>query len=261
MIRSQLIVVILLMIGTELSAAEPLQPTSARPYVWIVDGAGDLKGCSNAFTQTNAAECEPFELTVFPWSHGHRRLLLDQMDHRHAKEKGFLLACKLLEARKAEPGRRIVLVAHSAGCAVALAAGCALPRDTIDRMILLAPSVSSGYDVRPALMSAREGIDVFCSERDRIALGLVMRVVRTVDTMRSSAAAGRHGFQPKPANSFTDEERLRLRHHFWSPELAWTGHNGRHHGMHAPPFIKTYLFPLLVKSESTTIVHQTRGEP
>jgi len=232
-------------------AAEP-----ARPLVFVVDGAGDLKGCSTALALTNADEGCPVELTVFPWSHGHRRLLLDQFDHKHAKEKGAALAEKLAETRRLDPQRRLVVVAHSAGCAVALAACSALPCDAVDRVVLLAPSVSKDYDVRPALKAAREGFDVYCSERDWIALGLVLRVVRTTDRLRSAAAAGRYGFQPK---ALAEEESPRLRNHFWSPDLAWTGHNGRHHGMHAPLFLKTYLFPLF--SDRDVALRGVKGAP
>jgi hypothetical protein len=27
--------------------------------------------------------------------------------------------------------------------------------------------------------------------------------------------------------------------------VAWTGHTGGHHGVHAPEFVKAYLMPLL----------------
>src|SRR5690349_5002949 len=48
--------------------AEP----DSRPLVWIVDGAGDLKGCSNALSHANVLAGNPLELSAFPWSHGYR---------------------------------------------------------------------------------------------------------------------------------------------------------------------------------------------
>src|SRR5438477_307485 len=71
--------------------------------------------------------------------------------------------------------------------------------DAIDRLILLAPSVSTGYDVCPALTAAREGVDVFCSKKDWVALGFVVRVVGTTDRFWSGSAAGRYGFQARAA--------------------------------------------------------------
>ena len=123
-----------------------------------MDGAGDLRGCSSALTKANVRGGLPVELSVFSWSHGFPRLLMDHADMAHARSQGKKLAQKIAERRAVEPGRRVVLVAHSAGCAVALAAADAMPPDAIDRLILLAPSVSTGYDIRPALRAAREGV-------------------------------------------------------------------------------------------------------
>ena len=214
----------------------PTEATDTRPLLWVVDGAGDLRGCSNALSQTNILAGNPVELSVFAWSHGYRRLLLDQVDTIHAKSQGARLAAKIQQRAKEEPGRRVVVVAHSAGCAVALAAGDCLPADSIDRMILLAPSVSTKYDLRSSLAAAREGIDVFCSKKDWVALGVCTRLVGTTDQGRVPAA-GRHGFRVA--------EPDRLRQHFWSSELAWTGNTGGHYGTHSPAFLQVYVFPLI----------------
>ena len=219
--------------------AEP----DARPLVWVVDGAGDLKGCSNALSQANVLAGGTIELSVFPWSHGYRRLLLDQTDWDHAKAQGERLAAAIRSRKEREPGRRVALVGHSAGCAVALAACDVLPPDAIDRAILLAPSVSTGYDLRPALAATKEGLDVFCSRKDWVALGFVVRVVGTTDT-GSGLAAGRFGFQPKGEVALDPAVHTKLRQHFWSAEQARTGHTGGHHGMHSPGFVHAYLFPL-----------------
>ena len=152
---------------------------------------------------------------------------------------------EILERKAAEPGRRVVLIAHSAGCAVALAACDELPIDAVDRVILLAPSVSTGYDIRPTLWSAKEGVDVFCSKKDWVALGFVVKVVGTTDNFWSGSAAGRLGFKPKKTNGLAELETSRLRQHFWSPDVAWTGNTGGHHGVHAPLFVQTYLMPLM----------------
>ena len=226
------------------AAAASESRAGERPLVWVLDGAGDLKGCSNALGSVNVPAGEPVELAVFPWSHGYRKLLKDQIDTNHARVQGAKLAEAIRAKRAEEPGRRTVVVGHSAGCAVALAACDVLPPDSVDRVRLLAPSVSTEYDIRPTLRAAKEGVDVFCSTKDWVALGFVMRVVGTTDT-RSGSAAGRWGFQPKGPATLAADETVRLRQHFWSQDVAWTGHTGGHHGMHAPEFVKTFLMPLL----------------
>jgi pimeloyl-ACP methyl ester carboxylesterase len=223
----------------------PLPVADNRPLVWVLDGAGDLKGCSNALAGANVLAGNPVDIEVYPWSHGYRRLLMDQIGMNHAREQGVRLAAAILERKVREPGRRVVVVGHSAGCAVALAAGDVLPMDAVDRFMLLAPSVSTSYDIRPSLWAAKEGIDVFCSKKDWVALGFVVRVVGTTDNFWSGAAAGRWGFKQKRPNTLLDAEAARLRQHFWSEELARTGHDGGHHGMHAPEFVKAYLLPLM----------------
>ena len=230
--------------GRVVTARARFAQIDTRPLVWVVDGAGDLKGCSNALALANRQAGETAELSVFLWSHGYRQLYRDQTDWAHAKTQGTRLAAAIRERAAREPNRRVVLVAHSAGCAVALAAGDALPPDSIDRTILLAPSVSAGYDLRPSLWAAREGVDVFCSHKDWVALGFVVRVVGTADHGRGSAA-GRVGFRPKGASALDVATNTRLRQHFWSADQKWTGHNGGHHGMHSPAFVLAYLFPLI----------------
>jgi hypothetical protein len=196
---------------------------------------------------------EPVELVPFSWSHGYRRLLQDQIDMTHARAQGAKLAQAIQERKAKEPGRRVVVVAHSAGCAVAVAACDLLPMDAVDRVLLLAPSVSTGYDIRPTLWSAKEGVDVFCSKKDWVALGFVVRVVGTTDKFWSGSAAGRWGFRPKGSNALAELEAARLRQHFWSQDVAWTGHTGGHHGVHAPVFVQSYLIPLMTGSPAPAL--------
>ena len=87
-------------------------------------------------------------------------------------EEGQRLACRVTALRQASPAAEVYLVGHSAGCAVVLAAAESLPPGGVNRIILLAPSASLDYDLRPALRCARGGIDVFYSDRDVAYLGL-----------------------------------------------------------------------------------------
>jgi hypothetical protein len=221
-----------------LAAPQPAA-TDSRPLVWVLDGAGGRHGCSQALSQANVLLGNPVEVAVFPWSHGSGRLLLDQVDAAHARMQGARLAERIVDRSKHEPKRRIAIVAHSAGAGVALAAGDALPRDGIDRLILLAPSVSTRYDLRSSLAAAREGVDVFYSRKDWLALGVATRLVGMTDR-RWAPAAGRWGFRPQPC------EPDKLRQYCWTPDLAWTGNTGGHYGTHSQVYLQVYVFPLLV---------------
>src|SRR5262249_54192730 len=109
---------------------------------------------------------------------------------------------------------------------------------------LLAPAVSSTYDLRPALRSARYGIDVFTSERDFLILGAGVGVVGTTDR-RWEAAAGRVGFQPVAETP--DDAALygKLRQHPWDTSVAWTGNTGGHFDTYETRFFEAYVMPLL----------------
>ena len=98
-------------------------------------------------------------------------------------------------------GSHLAGVAHSAGSLVALTAVEAAPPGSVDRLILLAPAVSSEYDLRPALGNVRQGIDVLRSYRDQWYLGVGAYLVGTTDR-RWEAAAGRVGFEPARRDAF-----------------------------------------------------------
>lgn len=215
----------------------------ARALVWVLDGAGDLRGCSTSLSKT-FADSPRLELHQFHWSHGYRRILLDQTDYIHARKQGERLAEAILD--QAKSGRRLVIVAHSAGTAVALAAAEKLPPGSIDRLVLLAPSVSTKYDPRPAAKACKEGIDVFCSDKDVWALGVAMKLVGTTDSRQSSQAAGRFGF-----DGIADD---RIRQYFWDKDWSVLGHTGGHYGCYAPNFARTQLLPLFLGSSSNSTV-------
>ena len=125
-----------------------------------------------------------------------------------------------------------------------LAAAEGLPPGSVERIILLAPAVSTDYNLRPALRTACKGIDVFYSERDTLALGLGVGIVGTTDR-RWSPAAGRVGFQPCPQ---TTEDAIlfgKLRQHPWDPTVIWTGNNGGHYATYQPCYLRYYVLPLL----------------
>ncbi len=224
-------------------AAQPPQGL-AHGIVFIANGAGDFRTVSSKFTQTIAEQQLPLAVETVVWSRGYGRYVLDQVDHCNHIENGRRLACRITAYRRHYPWLRIYLVGHSAGAAVVLAAAEHLPPNTLDRIVLLAPSVSPDYDLRPALASARDGIDAFVSDRDRIILGLAMRIVGTTDR-RHGPAAGRVGFRPVVATPCDTALYTRLRVHRWDPAVSWTGHAGGHYGSNRAAFLRAYVLPLL----------------
>jgi pimeloyl-ACP methyl ester carboxylesterase len=211
--------------------------------VFCADGAGGYCGTSSALREAFACQRIPLLVEMVDWSQG-LGIAPDHFNWQNVEVEGQRLARRVLAWRAAYPGQPVYLIGHSAGCAVVLfAAGC-LPPDSVDRIVLFAPSVSADYDIRPALASARLGIDAFISRRDWVALGIGTRLFGTTDR-RWSAAAGRVGFRPQGNCPGDAALYARLRQHPWHPCQAWTGNEGGHYGSYTPGFLNAYVLPLL----------------
>ncbi|MCI0456083.1 MAG: hypothetical protein L0Z62_03765 [Gemmataceae bacterium] len=231
-----------LCLGALVGAADGQQP--AQGIVFVANGSGDFRTLSRTLTQAVAEERLPLAVEPVLWSHGHGRYILDHINHCHHIEMGRRLAVQVAAYRRHYPWLRIYLVGHSAGTAVVLAAAEHLPPGTVDRILLLSPSVSPDYDLRLALACAREGIDAFVSEHDRVILGLAMRVVGTADR-KWGPAAGQVGFRPVVATATDSTMYCRLRVRHWHPSQNWTGHYGGHYGNSRVNFLRAAVLPLL----------------
>jgi pimeloyl-ACP methyl ester carboxylesterase len=226
-------------------ATEAKASTSSRQALVIVlDGAGGFEAASRTMQKT-AAECNmPLEVVGFHWTHGYLRVFSDQMHASHIRQQGQKLAEFLLTCRQQAPDRPIYLVGHSAGCGVALVAAEALPPNTLKRIVLMAPAVSAKHDLRAALRSSCQGIDVFISNHDWCCLGIGVMLAGTTDRYWLSGAAGKIGFRPVPSCPEDEALYAKLRQYPWNPCLKWTGHRGGHYGAYQPGFLCAFVFPL-----------------
>jgi pimeloyl-ACP methyl ester carboxylesterase len=245
------IVLVLLLAGSAGCATAPHRACTpavvggGRGVIFVADGAGGFGATSDTFRKAVDEQMLPLQVVTVDWSHGSGRIVADQVDWCHSVIEGRRLAGQVGMLRQQWPGGEIYLVGFSAGCGVILQAAEALPGDCVDRVLLLSPSVSADYDLRPALRASRQGIDVFYSERDLWQLGIGISIVGTADRCWR-AAAGRVGFRPvvgTPADAHL--YAARLRQHPWDPSVAWTGNYGRHYDSYHKPFLKAYVLPLL----------------
>jgi pimeloyl-ACP methyl ester carboxylesterase len=221
-------------------------PPQATSIVFCADGAGGFSATTETLRETARAARLPIRVEMIDWSHGRWRVWMDHLHHANIVEKGRILAVQLRQWRAQQPGLPIHLVGHSAGCAVVLAAAEEMPAGSLERIVLLAPSVSSCYDLRPALASTRQGIDVFSSRSDWFVLGFGMRISGTTDR-RWTSAAGRVGFEPVGTTPADAALYTRLHQHFWEPSQAWTGNRGGHYGSFEEKFLRAYVLPLLTE--------------
>jgi pimeloyl-ACP methyl ester carboxylesterase len=218
--------------------------SETRGIVFAADGAGDFHATSLSLCRV-VSDCSlPLRVQPFEWSHGFGRIFADQIDHAHARAAGCQLAAQVEAYHRACPEHAIYLVGHSAGSLVVLTAAEALPPGTVERIVLLAPSVSAGYDLRPALCHAREGIDVFYSPRDWWFLGVGTTLVGTADG-GWHCPAGRIGFRPLEETPEDGVLYSKLRQHAWHPCVEWAGNHGGHYGGYQPDYLRAYVLPLL----------------
>jgi pimeloyl-ACP methyl ester carboxylesterase len=215
--------------------------------VFVADGSGDFRTTSRMLCEAVRACGAPLCVETFVWSHGYGRMLVDHADHCHHLEEGQRLAALVAAARQSCPERGVYLVCHSSGSAVVLAAAEAAPPSSIDRIVLLAPAVACDYDLRPALRSVRQSIDVFISRRDIGALGVGTGIAGTSDR-RWSAASGRVGFAPILTCPGDELLYAKLRTHPWDRCVVWTGNRGSHYGTLEQGFVRAYVLPLLSRS-------------
>jgi pimeloyl-ACP methyl ester carboxylesterase len=229
------------------SSAPPADAPEAKAIVFAVDGAGNFQGSSTALRDYVQSDGLPLHVHTFEWSHGYRRIFADHLDQEHARLSGERLAQEIACYKQQQPESAlpIHIVAHSAGCQVALRAAEYLPLDSIECMVLLAPSVSADFEIRPALRCSRKGVEVFHSRRDRAYLGLGMLLFGTGDHKRT-AVAGRVGFSV-PCDPGPDAALYtRLHQHPWDPSISWTGYTGGHFNIYEAGYLRAAVAPLLL---------------
>jgi hypothetical protein len=225
----------------------PVPP--AQAIVFTADGIGGYGVTTRAFQRIAEQDQLPLHVEMVAWSHGYGRAFADHVGYGHARTQGQKLAAEIacyLRPQGEGPPLPVYLVAHSGGSAVVLAAAEFLPPNSVERIILMAPSISADYDVRPALRCARSGVDVFHSRLDWAYLGAGVAMLGTADR-RWTAAAGRVGFRV-PASPCPEDAALytRLHQHSWDESIRWTGHTGGHFDCHNPTFLRAYVVPLLL---------------
>jgi len=170
--------------------------------------------------------------------------LVNQRDEGRNRRMARGLADRIVAYRVSYPGGAVFLVGHSGGTAVAVWAAEALPDgQQIDGIVLLASSLSPGYDLSKALRRTRGGIVNFRSERDSALLGAGTTLFGTMDG-KHTEAAGKVGFSV-PESGQTGGAYQGFSEIRWNSAMAKTGHDGGHFGCLATRFVSSYVAPLV----------------
>jgi hypothetical protein len=170
--------------------------------------------------------------------------LLNLRNETRNRQRARELAEKIADYKQAYPNRPVFLVGQSGGGAMAAWVSESMPPGChLDGVILLAASLSPGYELDEALINSRRGIVNFYSSRDWILLGLGTTTIGTMDSVHT-VSAGAKGFELPPE---ARRQRLyeRLYQIPWSSDMADTGNHGTHMTSGGSRFVAVYVAPLV----------------
>lgn len=187
-------------------------------------------------------------IEVFAWQSVVGGTLRDQMDRTRNEDQARRLAQRIQDYLAEFPGRRVNLVALSAGTGVVAWALEALPPECrVGTVVFLGSSLSRPYDLTPALERLDGRLYCFYSSRDPI-LRYGVPVTGPVDRESGQAdAAGLYGFllPPRAGDHTRNLYRQRLRNRPYKSAYAHYGYHGLHTDSTSPRFIAKVVVPLL----------------
>ena len=214
---------------------------AGRTFVLTVDGAGGYSTLANNLRKVYLEMQYPgFRAPILrpiSWSTGN--IVEDYQSRRLHLAGATAMLREIQQIRQTSPASRIVLIGYSAGASVVLAATEQLPPSTVDRVILLGPTVASYYDLRPTLRASKMGVDVFFIPDDQF-LETLQDVLGAPYDDPGTTVAGTTGFRfPNSRQAGVDPVFGKLRQ-YPMPNLPW-----EHFGTARPDFLRTYVVPMI----------------
>jgi pimeloyl-ACP methyl ester carboxylesterase len=221
----------------------------AQGYTIVLPGIEGASVFNSNIAQGLVAGGVPTAIEVDDWTTGCSPLFLYHLQ-AHARNRGHAqrLADKIVAYQDQYPGRPVNLIGHSGGGAMALMTLEALPPGrSAHCVVLIAPAISPGYDLRTALSRVEAGVWNFHSPYDGLFLVAGTAVFGTIDR-RHTSSAGAFGFK-LPAELSPAEAQLyeaRLRQVPFDKTMMRRGNLGGHFGATAIPFVRHHIAPLLL---------------
>ncbi len=159
---------------------------------------------------------------------------IDQVNIGANKLRAVILASKIEDYLRRQPGNEVNIIALSAGTGIAIWAVESLSSPfKVNNLILLGSSLSNNYDMRKALPNIKGKVYVYYSSHDEVLSGAV-RAIGTVDR-GGSESAGLTGLHPPGG---TRGKIVNIR---WRPQYERFGWTGSHTDATSEPFVRRYL--------------------
>ena len=179
-------------------------------------------------------------------------MLLNQMDVLGNRAAGKRIAQMIEQYEDAYPGRPVYIIGHSGGGGVAVFAAEELSKEyKIDGLVLLAASISDGYNLTKALNNCRNGIVNFYNPSDGGLLGVGTTLMGNVDGARG-AAAGLNGFIKQPNKLY----QIKV-----TDSMTAASGGGSHDAATRPRFVATYVAPWVLSSRWPPAATTTNYNP
>lgn len=215
---------------------------------WFVGGAGSVGNVVGTFDVPKGLRAARYRgaIEVFGWQSVVGGTLRDMLDRERNEGEARRLAAAIQQYLDQYPGRRVNLIALSAGTGIATWALEALPpTHRVGTVVYLGSALSRDYDLSRALTNVRGRLHCFYSADDPL-LRYGVPITGAVDRS-SPIAAGLYGFARPPA---AEGPALavyvrRLRNHPYRREYAEYGYFGWHADSTSPRFIEKVVAPLL----------------
>lgn len=192
-----------------------------RPIVFVANGAGGSMTLSDNLLDLNSEMGLGLRLQNVPWCR-HNAVFEDLIDNQAQLNAATRIACTVTAIRKDCPNVPIFLIGQSAGARIVLAASEMMPPKSVDRVIVLAPAVTCGYDLTNAMRGSRGGIYNLYSSEDGV-LASAEEYSKLADGL-VGPAAGRVGFRPPSADpKEVAQFHQNVRQLRWTEEFAGSG--------------------------------------
>jgi hypothetical protein len=230
-------------------------------YIYYLDGAGGgtaksnyVEGVQKGFLAAGYRGAGE----MFSWETG-KGLMADQnASIKYKRSEAKLVAAKITQRAKANPGVPLGILGFSAGTAEAIFALEELPESVqVDQVVLLGTSISRNYDLTKALKRVKGQIYLYTSTKDRM-LGFLMPFSGTADRKFDDPGAGITGFI-LPAGATASTRQLyaqKLVTIPWTAELEKGGDYGKHFDNVKLEFIRDHVAPLFMKNQLPSLSHK-----
>jgi pimeloyl-ACP methyl ester carboxylesterase len=219
--------------------------------VIVLPGIDGLSWCTRSVARGLAEAGLPYAIEIHDWTYGPLWAIHNLRDSRRHQAHAVILCEKIAEHQSLHPGTPTFLVGHSAGGAMTLLTLEKLePAARIEAGILLAPAVSPGFDVGPALARTKLGLWNFHAWRDLVFLGILTTVCGTVDGQHGPSA-GLRGFRSSPATADPDGPQLHQVPWQWS--MTKYRNFAGHFGCVNRVFVKACVAPILRNREPSPV--------